>query len=37
MQLNIFKIDAFTKKVFFGNPAAVIPLNSAIMPVSGFL
>ena len=28
MKLNIFQADAFTKKVFGGNPAAVCPLDS---------
>lgn len=28
MELNIYQIDAFTDKVFSGNPAAVCPLNS---------
>ena len=30
MKLPIFHIDAFTSKVFGGNPAAVCPLNSAL-------
>jgi PhzF family phenazine biosynthesis protein len=28
MELSIFKVDAFTERVFSGNPAAVCPLNS---------
>lgn len=28
MKLNIYQIDAFTDKVFSGNPAAVCPLNA---------
>jgi len=28
MKLTIFQVDAFTNKVFGGNPAAVIPLQS---------
>src|SRR5438067_439531 len=28
MKLPIFKVDAFTDKLFGGNPAAVVPLNS---------
>ena len=28
MKLNIFKVDAFTNKIFTGNPAAVCPLES---------
>lgn len=27
MKHNIYQIDAFTDKVFYGNPAAVCPLN----------
>jgi len=27
MELNIYQVDAFTDKLFGGNPAAVIPLN----------
>jgi PhzF family phenazine biosynthesis protein len=30
MKLTIYQIDAFTNKLFGGNPAAVIPLNSWI-------
>src|SRR5688500_13288536 len=30
MQLDIYQVDAFTDKVFGGNPAAVIPLESWI-------
>lgn len=30
MQLNIYQVDAFTTKVFGGNPAAVCPLNEWI-------
>lgn len=28
MKLNIYQVDAFTSKVFGGNPAAIIPLES---------
>src|SRR5688572_26346514 len=28
MNLNIYQIDAFASKVFAGNPAAVVPLDS---------
>ncbi|WP_299007461.1 PhzF family phenazine biosynthesis isomerase [uncultured Shewanella sp.] len=28
MQVNIYQVDAFTTKVFKGNPAAVCPLNA---------
>ena len=28
MNLNIYQIDAFTNKIFGGNPAAVVPLES---------
>ena len=28
MKLTIYQVDAFTSKVFGGNPAAVIPLQS---------
>lgn len=28
MQLPIYQVDAFTDKLFGGNPAAVIPLKS---------
>ena len=27
MKLTLYQIDAFTDKLFGGNPAAVIPLN----------
>jgi PhzF family phenazine biosynthesis protein len=30
MKLTIYQIDAFTKKLFGGNPAAVIPLKKWI-------
>ena len=28
MKLNIYQVDAFTKNVFSGNPAAVCPLDA---------
>ena len=28
MKLSIYQIDAFTEKVFGGNPACVVPLNN---------
>jgi PhzF family phenazine biosynthesis protein len=30
MKLNIYQVDAFTNKVFGGNPAAIIPLQNWI-------
>ena len=27
MKLNLYQIDAFTNKIFGGNPACVVPLN----------
>jgi len=27
MQLKIYQVDAFTKKLFQGNPAAIVPLE----------
>jgi len=32
MQLNIYQVDAFTSKVFSGNPAAVCPLEEWLEP-----
>ncbi len=31
MQLQIFQVDAFTDKVFGGNPAAVCPLQNWLL------
>jgi len=28
MKLNLYQIDAFTDKVFGGNPACVVPLDT---------
>ena len=28
MKLKLFQVDAFTSKVFQGNPAAVVPLEN---------
>jgi len=28
MELEIFQVDAFTNKVFGGNPAAIVPLEN---------
>ena len=30
MKLNLYQVDAFTQKLFGGNPAAIIPLNKWI-------
>ncbi|MBL7721484.1 MAG: PhzF family phenazine biosynthesis protein, partial [Chitinophagaceae bacterium] len=27
MKLNLFQVDAFTNKLFGGNPAAIVPLK----------
>ncbi len=35
MELTLYQIDAFTDKLFSGNPAAVVPLREWIDEFSG--
>ena len=32
MKLDLYQVDAFTKEVFKGNPAAVVPLDQWLSP-----